>query len=359
MSTDKFTCVSCGKPQSFKAGYYMSSSPLFKGLGRIPTCKKCIEEIYESYLKTYNGDTRKAVYYTCRKLDVVFSDSEYEGAYKEFDKSGKALFGAYMSKINSLGRFNNGSYDFDSSDSIDDKPQNVDTYNKSETNGTELNENAIDFEMTEDDLKIKSDVIRLLGYDPFAGYSKYDQKFLYADLIGYLDEDTLEDGYKLSKIIQLIVNDHQIRKYDYLISTVSSNIDLLMENSDKIKSLTNLKKNVADISDKIAKENAISVKNRGDKKAGRSTLGYLMKDLRELGFEQAEQDYYDMKKAYGMKQTADISNRSILEQLNFDDNDIDDLIKQQRQLITELQEQNDDLLEQLRLLKIELNQYKD
>ena len=63
-----------------------------------------------------------------------------------------------------------------------------------------------------------------------------------------------------------------------------------------------------------------------------------MKEYRELGFKDAEQDYYDQCQAYGMKLVADISNKSILEQLQFDENDIHDMFFMQRQLVQELQE---------------------
>ena len=96
------------------------------------------------------------------------------------------------------------------------------------------------------------------------------------------------------------------------------------------------------------------MKNRGDKSAGKSTLTYIMRDYRELGFEDAEQDYYDQNKARGMKAVADISNKNILEQLQLDENDANDMLIQQRQLLQELQERVDDLEEENRQLHVEI-----
>jgi len=81
----------------------------------------------------------------------------------------------------------------------------------------------------------------------------------------------------------------------------------------------------------------------------------MMKNLRELGFEDAEHDYYDHMKAKGMKVTADISNKSILEQLQFDENDYVSMLKEQKEIIQRLQEKIDDIEEENRQLHVELD----
>jgi hypothetical protein len=135
---------------------------------------------------------------------------------------------------------------------------------------------------------------------------------------------------------------------------MSSDIKELIKNQNDIKSATAIKNQIVTATDKIAKENSISVKNRGDKSSGKSTLTYMMRDYRELGFEQAEQDYYDQNKAKGMKMVADISNKSILEQLQFDENDYTDMLSQQRAIIQELQEKVEDLEEENRQLYVKI-----
>ena len=77
-----------------------------------------------------------------------------------------------------------------------------------------------------------------------------------------------------------------------------------------------------------------------------------MKQYRELKFEDAEQDYYDQNKAYGMKITADISNKSLLEQLQLDENDYTDMLNTQRQLIQDSQSRVEDLEEENRQLNV-------
>ena len=348
-------CPMCGKTKS-STQFYKSNSPLYVGLnlgskdqGVMVFCKECLWSTYDTYFNILE-DIKKSVLITCMKFDIPFNEGDYNGAIKEYiNKPNAHPMKIYMTKINSLGNINNALLGFDPK-FLFDKETGKDLI----TNALELEAKDLDYnvELTEQDKQIKEDVIRLMGYDPFSGYSNFDQKFLFNELITYLDEDTMDDAFKLSQILQLVNNNNQVRKIDNVIASLSSDTKTLISNQGEIKSLTATKKSIVDNTDKIAKENSISVKNRGDKKAGKSTLTYLMKNYRELGFENAEVDYYDQLKAQGMKHAADISNTSILEQLRFDENDFDNMIKEQRILIQNLQTEVDDLLEENRKLRL-------
>ena len=102
--------------------------------------------------------------------------------------------------------------------------------------------------------------------------------------------------------------------------------------------------------DKIAKENGISEKNKKNQSAGGNTLGSLMKTMRNLNFEEAEQNFYDMKKAYGMQQAEIKSLQNIKEQIIFDEQDVDDMVNYQREMIRELQGKLMDKDEEIRVL---------
>jgi chromosome segregation ATPase len=72
--------------------------------------------------------------------------------------------------------------------------------------------------------------------------------------------------------------------------------------------------------------------------------------MRSLNFEEAEQDFYDMKKSYGMQQAEIKSLQNIKEQIMFDEQDIDDMINYQREMIRDLQSKLMDKEEELRVL---------
>jgi hypothetical protein len=79
-----------------------------------------------------------------------------------------------------------------------------------------------------------------------------------------------------------------------------------------------------------------------------------MKYLRDLEFDEIEVDFYDQKKSYGMRQTAEISIGAIRDTLQFDENEINDIINTQRDLITNLEQKVLDLEEENRQLRVNL-----
>ena len=353
---NKISCVKHGGDAIGLRNYYIASSvSMFSGIGYIPICKRCLYEDLDKYYSRYK-DIKKSIYYMCRKMDVAFNSNIYEGALEKGGNNVKKVFQSYMTQYNSLGETNNVFLPFDDGEHIEEhgfKPKEIEESDDS----TIVSDNNV--KMSENDLLVKQDVIKNLEFDPFEGYSETDQKFLYNDLVNYFDdEEVLEDQYLISQIIQVVNNNNQIRKIDYLISQYTADNDLLIKNESKVKSLNSIKKDIVFNNDKIAKENGISVKNRKGGSARKSSLTVMMDYLRELGFEDAEVDYYDQRKAYGMQVTADISMRAMNEQIQFDENDINEIIIEQRKMIKEMEQKLLDLEEDNRQLHVKMNNYK-
>lgn len=221
-----------------------------------------------------------------------------------------------------------------------------------------INDNDDDTCLEKEQLKAKNDVIKILDYDPFDGYNITDQKFLYPELVRYLDEDTAEDAFKVSVVIQIITNSLQIRWCDIAINKLGSNTDSFIKNSSVIKELGATKSQLNQNNDKLSKENQIATKHRGDSSSKNSTLGSMMKSLREMNFDKAEMDYYTIQKSYGMKQSMDISNQSILDIIKFDENKQNEVFKGMREMIVKFQEDELDFNEKIRLLIVENNKLK-
>lgn len=348
---EKKKCFDCSLEKTLDK-FFKSNNPNHQH-GVMNLCKECSTPKNTSDLDEF----KRKLY----GLDRPFINEVYYNSLEEVQRrnmSESAVYGIYLKNI----QMKNSKYEFSTWKETEEIAISLEHLksNNVATDKQDIQENIIaeKVEFTSEDEKVKTDCIRLLGYDPFAGYSIIDQKFLYSELVTFLDEDTLEDQYKISVIIQIVNNNNQIRKIDLMINNLSSDSDSMLKNSGDIKNLTSVKKQIVDNNDKLAKENSIALKHRGDKKAGRSTLGYLMKDLRELGFENAEEDYYDMRRAHGMRVTADISNQSILSQLNFDEKDIEDMFKEQRDLLLEVQRQKEEVEEKLRLANITILELK-
>lgn len=340
-STNKYKCTCCGNEYTKQTGnFYKSYSFLYKANNSYLTvCIDCMVNIYDMLMEEYKSE-EYVVNVICKRFDSYFNVDLLASAKEQATSQNSSLIRIYYQKINSLSQCKN----LTNKDSLkvdEEQLKHVDIDDKSEL-----------IELTDEDKIAKKDCIRLLGYDPFAGYSKFDQKFLYGELLPYLNEDVLEDQFMLSQIIQILNNNNQIRKIDLAMANITSNPESISNRGSDLKVMSDIKNKIVNSNDKIAKENSISVKNRGDKKAGKTTLTYMMKNLRELGFEDAEHDYYDHMKAIGMKRTADISNKSILEQLQFDENEYLSMIKEQREMIQRLQEKLDNIEEENRQLHV-------
>lgn len=122
-------CICCPRCGSVNGDLYIGRSDLYAYYNKIVYCKKCIEEIYNRYLEL-KQDEKVAIYYMCRKLDIPFKHSAYEGALKESSDRGWKLYQAYIQKINSLGASNNYGNCFDDSDNFNlDKDDDTMVYN--------------------------------------------------------------------------------------------------------------------------------------------------------------------------------------------------------------------------------------
>ena len=339
---EKIKCKICNKNLG-KRNFYSSNIKEYEEYcyGCAPYCKDCLK----SATLDKKGIINKANFISVlKKLDKPFVEELYNKTVLEREED---ALPTYLKYLNLDKNYRNKR--FEDTQNLNENNNNEDAISKIKTQTVQ----------TEEDIKVETDIKRLLDYDPFDGYEVFDKKYLNSDLLPYLNEDTLEDQFKISVIIQIVNNNNQIRKIDLVINQLSSSTESLINNGSDIKNLTSIKAQLNQANDRLSKENSIALKHRGDSQAGKSTLGAIMKDLRELDFEKAEHNYYTLKQSYGIKVTADISNKSILDVINFDSNDQNTLFKEQRDLIQKLQKKELDYKEEIRNLLKESKKLKE
>lgn len=332
-----YTCLSCGGTWDNPVGHFYKSQwseSFIKNSRYAPTCKTCVKSMFNSYEKKY--DTRMACILMCHKLDIPFYHQLFDSI---ITNNNTFTIGLYLRQIN--GR----QYQYQ------DFAQTILNKELSKSDKDVQDEKEVKWSKTE--TKNKDEAVNIVGYDPYEGYASNDRRFLFSELVKYFDDDIADDTYKLSQIIQIVNNNHQIRQYDLLISSLNP-----IKDANDIKSLGGLKKNCVDSNDKIAKENEISVKNRSNKDIGKSTITYLMKDLREKDFKKAEANYYDQLSSDGTLWAINMSNKAIKQNGMFDENDKQEIFDIQRDLIQELQEKLDNTMEKNRFLIIENSELK-
>jgi len=105
-------CPCCGK-DIIERNLYKSQSILYSGEGFIPTCKDCMDKIYDSlyqkYLIDYGYDEntidkdndlkiqKKVMKRLCMMHDIYFSDNAFKAALK---RSGRTVLACYMQVMN-------------------------------------------------------------------------------------------------------------------------------------------------------------------------------------------------------------------------------------------------------------------
>lgn len=331
-----YRCTMCGREETApeKKFYKLTHSPDHKGNdGYSHICINCIRDEQKRLTNRYGEKT--AVMVLCAKLNAPFYRSAYETIKKSQDNFS---FGHYMRLMN------NKQYAGKTFALTLVAGELEVTKKEAEEEAEEM----IESNWSLDERRAKNEVINMMGYDPFEGYAPKLRKKLFSELLGYLDDDELlSDNYKLAQIIQIINNNIQINQYDIAISKLDPNKDI-----DGITDLNKLKKELVSSNEKIAKENGISVKGRGDQKAGKGTLTGLMRDARDKDLRSYEVNFYDALRSENTRWAIDLSMKAMMDNCLFDESDTDLIIADQRSLITDLQGENDDLKEERRLWKV-------
>ena len=335
-----YKCLRCGAEYEnpLKRFYKISHSPLYKANDcYAPLCTNCVSELFDEYRRRYDSE-KTAFIILAHQLDIPFYHSLFDSIIQNNNTFSVGLY---------LRCLNNNQYQY----------QNFSTTLVSgELNKTDTDiRNQKESKWSTSEIRNKDQIIQIIGYDPFDGYSSDDRKYLFGELAKYInnDEDLSEDTFKLSQVIQIVNNNNQIRQYDLQIANLSP-----ISNSTEIKILNEIKSKLVMSNDKIAKENETSVKNRSDKDVGRNTLTFLMKDLREKDFKKAEANFYDQLRSEGTQWAANMSLQAIKENTFFDENDQQEVFNIQRDLITKLQAESDDYKEKYRLALIQIDELK-
>lgn len=73
-----FYCSRCGAAYSRLKGYFpVSHSPMYRGIGHLPFCNDCIDDMYDAY-RTQFGNDRDAMRRICMKLDLYWNNGIYD-----------------------------------------------------------------------------------------------------------------------------------------------------------------------------------------------------------------------------------------------------------------------------------------
>jgi hypothetical protein len=353
---EEYLCYCCGEKKK-KTSFYTTTDP-FNGVGVNPFCKLCIEKIARNYSDQrgqYGEVTKASLCDALERMDLPYIERLWEASYNEVhDPSLKQpktnIWSAYITNVK-LPQYR-GMRWRDGDLFQDGGKVKVDTEDKIASTMTP--------EVLEECKTNQRDLIRLIGYDPFANYPvEQDLPVLYAQIISFIDEETKNDGMKMNAIIQIVQAFNQIQKLNDAINELLADTKKLNSNNGTIKQHSDTISKLLSGANALAKDNGISVNFNNSKSKGQNTLTGKMKELDLIGFRDAKINMYDIDYCEGMRQVAAISAKSQIDQIGFDENTMNTINNIRRELVDELQRKADKANERARLLLVENKDLKE
>ena len=347
---EEYLCYCCGERKK-KTSFYTSSDP-FNSVKITPFCKLCIEKIARNYSDQrgqYGEVTKASLCDALERMDLPYIEKLWESSYNEVHDPGLKqpktnVWSAYIKNVK-LPQYNGMRW------------RDGDLFKEGEIVRSDT-EDKIASTMTPEVLDEcntnKKDLIRLIGYDPFANYPvEQDLPVLYAQIISFIDEETKNDGMKMNAVIQIVQAFNQIQKLNDAINELLADTKKLNNNNGTIKQHSDTIAKLLSGANALAKDNGISVNFNNSKSKGQNTLTGKMKDLDQIGFRAAKINMYDVEYCKGMQQVAEISAKAQVDQIGFDENVMNEINNIRRELVDTLQKERDKAVERARLLLVE------
>lgn len=342
---EEYLCYCCGERKK-KTSFYTTTDP-FNGVGINPFCKLCIEKIARNYNDRsgqYGEVTKASLCDALERMDLPYIERLWEASYNEVhDPSLKQpktnIWSAYITNVK-LPQYKGMRW------------RDGDLFKKDTSNAPSEN-NAYDYiapDVAEELERNRRDVVRLVGYDPFEKELLEDKPLLYAQTVGYLDMGgNNDDAMRTSSVITIVRGFLQIQKLDDMIAKAMISA-AKSGGSGEIKALLDAKKNISATISQLAEQNCISLKHNKNNTKGENTWTGKVRIMKEMNLRDAEVNIFDAETASGLAQVADISNASILKQINLDENDYVQMLTEQKQTIEKMNKAANEAIEKARLL---------
>ena len=331
-------CYMCDAHKD-RSKFYISTDPMIKS-GVTPICKECARKIALRVDK--NGDehepTKESVQKALKYLNKPYLNTVWDASVQESENliAGKTKSNVWVSYIKNIAMVNYVGMTYFDSDFFKEKIVYEDEQD-------EYNLNQMSSDAVADYEKNKTDVTRLLGYDPFEHEAISDQPFLYSQLLGLIDAggDENDDMMRNASCISIVRGFLQASKIDNTITALTLDIKNVEKNSATIRSLQDSKQKIMNTITNLAAESCISLKNNKNAKKGENTWTGKIKKIKDLNLRSAEVNGFDIATCRGMQQVQEISDASIMKQLALDESEWSDMVAEMRLTNTKLRREKD------------------
>lgn len=354
-----YLCPYCNTEKK-ETEFYISSDPLVM-TGKTSMCKECAEKIarnWDGRTGEYRDCTKASLQEALERLDKPYLDNIWDSSYLEYvnGEKGNKKTNIWAAYIKNIGMHQYRGKRWRDGDLFSNYKEAAIKQARQEVQNEEIPK---DQEINEEYSKNRADVIRLLGYDPFEKEQEDDKPLLYSQLIGYLDASgENDDMMRTSSAITIVRGFLQQAKLDDMIAKAMSSPNVANKTGE-IKSCLDAKQKVASTVSQLAEQSCLSLKHNKNQSKGENTWTGKIKKIKELNLREGEVNGFDIATCRGMQQVMDLSNASILKQLNLDESEYTDIIAEQRKLVTETIRERDSYKEICRILLRENLDLKD
>lgn len=332
-----------------KSSFYQSTDPNAKS-GIVSVCKKCISDIvFRKDENGYHDPTKASVMAALEYIDKPFLQKVWDSSYFEAHNSTgkklagpKSIWGSYIKTINSLHQYKTlrwrDSDIFKSNAVITSLDAALPSSQEKELIQQKMDRQK---EAMQECEKNRHDVIRIFGYDPFEFEDEADKPLLYAKVVRMCDtsDDSEDDEIKLSSILEVVRGYNQLEKINRQINMLNNIDDSDIGNLNKLKTLYQMQKDKVSAINALAKESKLTKASSDNTTKGSNTWTGKVKLLKEMNLREEEVNAFEVETCKGMRQVAELSSAAILNQINLDENDYADMLKEQRILITKLRDE--------------------
>lgn len=340
-----YRCTRCGcEWENPKGHFFMSkySSLYNANFGYTNLCCSCANEMFRDYENIFK-DTKLALMLVCHDLDFYFSDELYD----KIKLNDNFSIGNYFKYLNGT-QYNKKTFKH----SLLEVVKNEGLRSDSEIRGDR------EAKWLDSDKKNKNYVLSSVGYDCFedSNYTDEERKFLFNTMADYLTDEVLEDPHKLQQVIILVKT---LLQSDEIDKSINAEFKKGIPDYQVMDKLTGVKNKLISNINAIAVDVGISAKSTGKGNKGSNTLTNIMKEMQENGFEEIKTNIVNAKMSVSYQEVAKANAKALLDELNYTTDEYAQMVAQQSEIISELQERNEQLEEEVRLGKVELKKIKN
>lgn len=211
-------------------------------------------------------------------------------------------------------------------------------------------ESVVMASLSEDDKRNRQQILNIIGYDPFEKNPAEDKPQLYRDLTGMLTDSMRKDIPRAKAAVEVVTGYNNIRKYqdkvNQLINSGQSDEDTQKQLDSLLGMITKIQTSVTSTSEKNGFSSGKTLGNNGH-----GMLSDVMNTVDEHMYDPGITNFYDIATSQSIQQIADISFKSMFNQVKLTGQEYAEMLVEQNKIVREAQSKMRELKEALRIAK--------